>query len=50
MTTLPASIYDADGKEFARAVLRFDVRGDLFKFIKSFRLKRPSLRGLLARS
>lgn len=37
MTTLPASIYDAAGKEIGRAVLRFDVRGDLMTFLRSWR-------------
>jgi hypothetical protein len=37
MTTLPASLYDAAGKEIARAVLRFDVRSDLKSFLRSFR-------------
>lgn len=49
ITTLPASVFDADGNEIARAVLRFDLRGDLFEFIKSFRLKRPTLRSLFAK-
>jgi hypothetical protein len=39
MTTLPASIYDADGKEIARAVLRFDVRGNLATFLRSWRMR-----------
>jgi hypothetical protein len=37
MTTLPASLYDAAGKEIARAVLRFDVRSDLKSFLRSWR-------------
>jgi hypothetical protein len=37
MTTLPASLYDASGKEVGRAVLRFDIRGDLGTFVRSFR-------------
>jgi hypothetical protein len=49
ITTLPASVFDEDGKEIARAVVRFDLKGDLVKLIKSFRLKPPSLRSLLAR-
>jgi len=36
VTTLPASIY-VDDEERARAVLRFDVRGDLLKLLKSFK-------------
>ena len=39
MTTLPASIYDAAGSEVARAVLRFDVRGDLATFLRSWRMR-----------
>ncbi len=39
MTTLPASIYDASGREIARAVLRFDVRGDISTFLRSWRLR-----------
>src|SRR5438309_379751 len=42
MTTLPASLYDADGKEVGRAVLRFDVRGDLVKFLRSWKLWVPA--------
>jgi hypothetical protein len=37
MTTLPASIYDEAGKEIARATVRFDLRGDLGRFVRSFR-------------
>ncbi len=37
MTTLPASIYDAGGREIARAVLRFDTRGTLGTFLRSWR-------------
>jgi len=36
ITTLAASIY-VDDEERARAVLRFDVRGDLLKLLKSFK-------------
>src|SRR5580700_11159702 len=39
MTTLPASIYDASGRELARAVLRFDVRGTMAEFLRSWRLR-----------
>lgn len=39
MTVLPASLYDADGHEIGRATLRFDVRGDLLKFLKSWKLR-----------
>ena len=49
ITTLPASIFDEEVREIARAVVRFDLRGDLVKFVKSFRLKPLSLRALLAR-
>jgi hypothetical protein len=38
-TTLPGAIYDADAKEFARSVTRFDL-GELLPFLRSFR---PSL-------
>lgn len=37
MTTLPASIYDAAGKEIGRATVRFDMRSDLGRFVRSFR-------------
>jgi len=36
MTVLPGVIRDEDGKIVAEALLRFDVRSDLFKFLKSF--------------
>ena len=38
MTTLPAEILDAAGKAVATAELRFDVRSDLRKFLRSWRL------------
>jgi hypothetical protein len=38
MTVLPASLYDAEGREIGRATLRFDVRGDLVTFLKSWKL------------
>jgi hypothetical protein len=38
MTLLPASLYDADGAELARATLRFDLRSDLTSWMKSFRI------------
>ncbi|HEY1692457.1 MAG TPA: hypothetical protein VGG39_09860 [Polyangiaceae bacterium] len=38
MTLLPASLYDDGGEEIARATLRFDVRSDLGRWMKSFRL------------
>jgi hypothetical protein len=37
MTVLPASVYDADGRELARATLRFDLRSDFVRWLKSFR-------------
>lgn len=39
MTTLPASIYDSAGREIARAVLRFDLRGSLGSFLRSWRMR-----------
>jgi hypothetical protein len=38
MTLLPASLYGPDGVELARATLRFDLRSDLGRWMKSFRL------------
>jgi hypothetical protein len=38
LTLLPASLYDAEGEELARAMLRFDVRSDLWRWLRSFRL------------
>jgi hypothetical protein len=38
MTLLPASLYDPDGEEVARAVLRFDARSDFWRWLRSFRL------------
>jgi hypothetical protein len=38
MTTLPGSIRDENGVHVAVALLRFDARSDLSKFLKSFRL------------
>ncbi len=37
MTTLPASLYEAGGKEIGRATVRFDLRSDLGRFVRSFR-------------
>jgi hypothetical protein len=37
MTVLPGSIRDAAGVEVGRALLRFDIRSDLIKFLGSFR-------------
>jgi hypothetical protein len=39
MTTLPASLYDSSGKEIGRATVRFDMRSDLGRFLRSFRPK-----------
>lgn len=38
LTTLPASVYATDGREMGRATVRFDVKSDLRKFLRSFRL------------
>ena len=35
---LPASLYDASGEEIGRATLRFDLRADLGRWLKSFRV------------
>lgn len=40
MTTLPGEIRDASGGVVANALLRFDMRNDLVKFIRSWRLGR----------
>lgn len=37
MTTLPVYLFDDQGNEVGRAVLHFDLRGDLIKFMRSFR-------------
>jgi hypothetical protein len=39
MTVLPGAIYDAHGTEIARATLRFDARNDLWRWLRSFRVK-----------
>ena len=39
MITLPATIYEADGRVFAEALLKFDLR-DLPRFAGSFRYRR----------
>jgi hypothetical protein len=39
LTLLPASLYDERGEEIARATLRFDLRSDWGKWMKSFRLR-----------
>lgn len=38
MTTLPAKIRDESGKVIGEGVVRFDLGGDLLKFLTSFRL------------
>lgn len=38
MTVLPAHIYDATDEEVARATVRFDLRNDLWSFLRSYRL------------
>ena len=38
LTVLPGAILDAGGKAVGEALLRFDVRGDLARFLRSFRL------------
>jgi hypothetical protein len=38
LTILPASVYDERGEEIARATLRFDLRSDWAKWVRSFRL------------
>jgi hypothetical protein len=37
MSILPGAIRSESGEEVGRAVLRFDVRSDLVKFLKSFK-------------
>ncbi len=37
MTTLPGEIFDGAGRRIGRAKLRFDVRSDLARFVRSFR-------------
>jgi hypothetical protein len=37
ITVLPGYIYDDGGNEIGRAVLRFDLRGDLLTFLRSWR-------------
>jgi hypothetical protein len=37
MTVLPGEIKTASGKPIARALLRFDLRSDLVRFLRSFR-------------
>jgi hypothetical protein len=38
MTVLPGAILDAGGASVGEALLRFDVRSDLARFLRSFRL------------
>jgi hypothetical protein len=38
VTTLPASLYDDQGAEIGRGVLRFDLRREGFRFLRSFRV------------
>jgi hypothetical protein len=37
MTVLPGSIVDEGGREVGQALLRFDLRSDLGRFLRSFR-------------
>ena len=39
MSTLPITLLDANDEEIGRAVVRFDIRSDTGKFVKSFRLQ-----------
>ena len=39
MTVLPGSIFDGEGNEIGRCTLRFDVRNDLGRWMKSFRVR-----------
>jgi len=38
MTVLPGGIFDARGAQVAEALLRFDARSDLRRFLSSFKL------------
>lgn len=38
MSELPAALLDAQGREVGRALVRFDVRRDLARFLRSWRL------------
>jgi hypothetical protein len=38
MTVLPGAILDAEGREIGGALLRFDLRADLARFLRSFKL------------
>jgi hypothetical protein len=44
MTLLAASLYDEGGEEIARTTLRFDLRSDAVRWLKSFRVHFPSSR------
>jgi hypothetical protein len=39
ITLLPASLYDEAGEELGRATLRFDLRSDWARWMKSFRIR-----------
>ena len=39
VSTLPASLYDENGREVGRAVVRWDVRAEAGTLLKSFRLR-----------
>jgi hypothetical protein len=39
LTLLPVSLYDERGDEIGRAMLRFDLRSDWARWLKSFRLR-----------
>jgi hypothetical protein len=43
LTVLPASLYDTNGVELGRAVLRFDARSELRKLVGSFKVTLFSL-------
>jgi hypothetical protein len=42
MTVLPGGIFDAAGHRVGEALLRFDLRSDLLKFLRSFTLTRAT--------
>ncbi len=39
VSTLPITLYDAEEREIGRGVVRFDLRADTTKLLKSFRLR-----------
>jgi hypothetical protein len=39
LTLLPVSLYDERGDEIGRAILRFDLRSDWARWLRSFRLR-----------